>query len=466
MSAEQGGTKKVSLWSSVLFTICSILVLDTFVAPAMIGVSSITIWLITAIVFFIPYGLISAELGSTYPDDGGIYVWIKQAYGNFWGVLNGWFYWVNVAFWMPAVFVAFSSWFSYAFFPGLLETNPTMSNVLMAALAILMCWLVVYIGIRGVELSVAVTNIAGIMKVAVILIFGFLGIAYFAKNGPANPFGASDFIPTFDNTTQYIMAIMYNLLGFELIGSIGSKIENPEKTIPKMTIVAGAIIAGLYIFGTFGVLAALPAGEITEADGFYMALEELCTVCGPLQKPVFYVVIVVALLTLVSNMVSWTLGANEVMVASKVDQRVKILRGRSKKYGTPSSLYIVMGVVSTLLIALNFSLSGDANEIFWVIFSFSVIIFLIPYLFMYPAVAILRKKDPDTPRVYKIPGGKFGLWLCVILTEACTLMSLFFMFKDSGGGFALATYIIGTAITVLVGIWIYFAGRDKDRETE
>ena len=100
--------KKVSLVKTVLFTVCSILVLDSFVAPAIIGVSSITIWIVTAIVFFIPYGLLSAELGSTYPDDGGIVSWVDRAFGEYPSVLVGWMYWINVAFWMPAVFTAFS----------------------------------------------------------------------------------------------------------------------------------------------------------------------------------------------------------------------------------------------------------------------------------------------------------------------------------------------------------------------
>ena len=103
-------SKKVSLVGTVLFTVCSILVLDSFVAPAIIGVSSITVWIISAIIFFIPYGLLSAELGSTYPDDGGIVSWVGRAFGEFPSVLVGWMYWVNVAFWMPAVFTAFSGW--------------------------------------------------------------------------------------------------------------------------------------------------------------------------------------------------------------------------------------------------------------------------------------------------------------------------------------------------------------------
>jgi amino acid transporter len=85
-------SKQVNLWKSVLFTVCSILVLDTFVAPAIIGVSSITIWIITAILFFIPYGLLSAELGSTYPDDGGIYSWVNRAFGEKTAVMVGWYY--------------------------------------------------------------------------------------------------------------------------------------------------------------------------------------------------------------------------------------------------------------------------------------------------------------------------------------------------------------------------------------
>lgn len=133
--------KKVSLWKSTLFTICSIMVLDTFVAPAIIGVSSITIWIVTAIIFFFPYGLLSSELGSCYPDDGGITSWVGRAYGEFTSVMVGWYYWVNVAFWMPAVFVAFAYWFSYAF-------APTASSWVMAGIATLMCWLIVWIGDR------------------------------------------------------------------------------------------------------------------------------------------------------------------------------------------------------------------------------------------------------------------------------------------------------------------------------
>ena len=436
----------------MLFTICSILVLDTFVAPAIIGVSSITIWIITAIVFFIPYGLISAELGSAYPDDGGISSWVERAFGERASVLTGWFYWINVAFWMPAVFVAFSYWFSYAFLPD-------APSALLAGIAIAMCWLIVYIGVRGVELSVAVSNIAAVCKVVILLLFGFLGVAYGIRNGLANDFSLRSFIPSINNTTQYVAAIVYNLLGFELIGSIGSQIEEPGRTIPKMTVLSGAIITALYVFGTFGILSAVPAAEVDTVDGFYFALERLTGVFGPAGRGVFYTVIVIAMLTLVSNMVTWALGANETLAAAGLDKRSRFLSHRHARYGTPDNLYYIMGAIATALIAVNFLLSGDANEIFWTILSFSTLIFLLPYLFMFPAAVKLRSTDERTPRPYRIGGGKAGIVIAAILCELCILASIFFLFADSEPGFARFMLIFGTLITIVAGFWLYAAGK-------
>jgi amino acid transporter len=297
-------SRNINLTKTVLFTVCSILVLDSFVAPAIIGVSSITVWIITAIIFFIPYGLLSAELGSTFPNDGGISYWTGRAFGEFSSVLVGWMYWINVAFWMPAVFTAFSGWLNIALFPD-------MSVFAMALIAVAMCWVVVWIGVRGIELSVTVSSIMAIAKMGVLIIFGLMGIVYGIKNGFANDFSLKSWIPSWDDTIVYVAVIVYNLLGFELIGSIGSKIKNPSKTVPKMTIIAGVAITFLYAFGTFGVLSAISASNVDEVDGFVYALQELCSIFGGAQMPVFYALMLVSILTLVANMITWTLGGNE-----------------------------------------------------------------------------------------------------------------------------------------------------------
>ena len=451
--------KKVSLTKTVLFTVCSILVLDSFVAPTIIGVSSITIWIICAIFFFLPYGLLSAELGSTYPDDGGIVSWVKRAFGEFWGVIEGWMYWINVAFWMPAVFTAFSGWLVLAIFPE-------MPMFLQAAIAIIMCWVIVVIGIKGIDLSVEVASIMAYLKMGILIFLGLLGIVYGIKNGLANDFSFSNWIPSFSDIVNpsdggYFAVIVYNLLGFELIGSIGSQIEDAKHTVPKMTIIAGVAIVIIYCLGSFGVLAALPAEGIDEVDGFVYALQELCTVFGPLKDVVFYVVIFLAILTLVANMITWTLGGNEAFMAADLDKRSKFLGHRNEKYGTADHLYIIMGVISTVLLVLNYSLAGDANEVFWTIFAFASIVFMLCYLLLFPAAIKLKLTD-NTPRVYSVPGGKVGMIICAILSFLSVAIATYSLLDFDPSGFGFWMQWIGLALTFAVGVWLYYAGKKKE----
>ncbi len=451
---ENTQTKKINLTQTVLFTVASILVLDSFVAPAIIGVSSIPLWIIMAIIFFIPYGLLSAELGASYPDDGGIVSWVGRAFGEFPSVLVGWMYWINVAFWMPAVFTAFSGWLTLGVFPG-------MSMVVQAIIAVAMCWLVVYIGVRGIDLSVFVSNIMAVLKMAMLLIFGILGVVYAIKHGTANDFTSlKNWIPSWDNTLIYGAVIVYNLMGFELIGSIGSKIENPKHTIPRMTIIAGAAITFFYAFGTFGVLAALPSSEINEVDSFVYALQELCSIFGPAQNVIFTILILLSIITLVANMITWTMGANESFMAAGLDKRSKLLAHRHKKHDTADNLYYIMGIVSTILIILNYALSGNANDIFWTIFSFASIVFLVNYLFMFPAAIKLKYTD-DTPREYAVPGGKFGMWVAAILCFLFVGLAIYFLIDWDFTAYPFWMQLIGVIITVFTGWLLYKSGKKK-----
>jgi amino acid transporter len=147
MTAEtkSKGLKKVLRGLDMtLFSICAIIVLDTLGASASIGASTITWYIITLVLFFIPYGLITAELGSTYPEQGGIYVWVRRAFGEKWAARTTWYYWINVALWMPSVYVLFAGVFSQLFFPD-------MSLTWIVVIGIVMTWITVVVGIITLE---------------------------------------------------------------------------------------------------------------------------------------------------------------------------------------------------------------------------------------------------------------------------------------------------------------------------
>lgn len=450
--------RKVGLVEMTLFTVCGILVIDTFVAPAILGVAGITIWLITALFYFLPYGLVNAELGAAYPEDGGIFNWVKRAYGDFWATLVGWFYWFNVSLWMPAVYVAFVTWFSYAFFPD-------MPKVALAGTAIALSWLTAYIGVRGVELGVKFTNLGAIIKVGILLLFGIMGAVYGVKFGYKSEFSLAAFIPSLDNALLYAPAIVYNFCGFELISSIASKIEDPGKNIPKMTILAGVLIAGLYVVGTFGILAAIPADQIDPVNGFLLAAQELTTIFGAAGPLVFKLIVGAGCFSLITNMISWTMGGTEVLSAADLDSKAPGLLGhKHPKYDTPDYSYYILASVSTAMLALNYSLSDSAAAIFWTILAFSFIIFLMPYLFLFPAAVKLRRIDKNINRPYRIPGGEWGIKVAALSGELFVILAIVLLFLPSDRYNPLVYYptlIIGTIISIAIGVGIYKNGQKR-----
>ena len=103
----------------VLFTVSAILLLDTLTAAASVGASSVFWWVFLGIIFFIPFAMICAEMGCAYPEQGGIYAWIRDGFGGRWASRATWAYWVNTAVWMPAIFILFAGVFKQMFFPEL-----------------------------------------------------------------------------------------------------------------------------------------------------------------------------------------------------------------------------------------------------------------------------------------------------------------------------------------------------------
>ena len=159
-------------------------------------------------------------------------------------------------------------------------------------------------------------------------------------------------------------------------------------------------------------------------------------------------------------MITWAMGANESFQAAELDKRSRFLGHRNEKYGTSDNLYYVMGVVSTLLIVLNYALSGNANDVFWTIFSFGSIVFMLNYLVMFPAAIKLKFTD-DTPRNYEVPGGKFGMVVCGSICFIVVAMSCYFLVDWDPSGYAFWMQVIGVAITIAIGCWLYKAGKGK-----
>jgi amino acid transporter len=439
-----------------LFTTCAILVIDQLTASASIGVQSIFWWLLTLVLFFIPYGLITAELGSTYTEEGGIYAWVRRAFGPVWAGRVAWLWWVNVALWMPSVYILFAVIFSDVF-------APEMSLVMKIFMIIALTWLTVGINIVALELGRWVPNLGAVFKAIIMLALGIGGIGYALHNGAANEFSLSTLAPSWGASLAFLPVIIYNFLGFELMSGAGEEMKNPARDVPVAIARSGALIAFFYILATLGILLALPVGDISLITGLPDTFRRVFGT-GVTGNALVVALSLMALYASVANMATWTMGANRSAAeAANRGDLPSVFAKLHSTYRTPASSAILCGVISTIVLIVYGLLARDAEDLFWTIFAFSSVVFLLPYLLLFPSFLKLRRTDLNTPRPYRVPGGyPVAVFLSVVCTVFILQAIVFFIYKP--GAFD-ANYVVsvvgGVVLTIAVGELLVRAARSR-----
>lgn len=430
-----------------LFTVCAILVMDTLAPSAAIGSSSISWWLITLVLFFIPYGLITAELGTTYPEQGGLYIWVKKAFGEKWAARTTWLYWINVALWMPSVYILFAGMFAQLFFPE-------MGLWWQILIGIVMTWITVWIGSITLETSKWIPNIGAIIKALIMVVIGVGALIYAGKNGVANDLSFQSMLPEWGAGLAFLPVIVYNFMGFELMSGASEEMKNPGKDIPRAIITSGALIAVFYLLGTVGILMALPLDELGLISGIIDTLRVLLGETG-IGGALVVVLGVAALYSFLANMVTWTMGANRTADEAAKEGELPAVFGREHPvYKTPVGAFLITGIVSTAVMVIYGFMAGSAEDLFWTLFAFSSMVFLLPYLVMFPAFLKLRKTDPDAHRPYKVPGGKLFTTILAVVCEIFILQAVVFFVYVPGEPMDwayAAPVLIGVVLTVIIG---------------
>ena len=444
--SSKGFNRVLRSLDMTLFTVCAILVIDQLAASASIGAQAMFWWVFTLIFFFIPYGLITAELGSTYPDQGGIYSWVQRAFGGRWGGRTAWLWWINVALWQPSVYIIFTGIFAQLFIPDL-GLWPQIG------IAIVLTWITTYINVITLDAGKWVPNIGAVFKAVIMLSLGLGGIWYAMNHGVANPINLETMSPSWGAPLAFLPVIVYNFLGFELMSGAGAEMENPARDVPKAIITSGIFIAAFYLLGTVGILIALPMDDIGLISGIMDTFTKLFgdAAFGP---AIVMILGIMALYTFLANMVTWTLGANRSAAQAANEGHLDpIFAKLSETRQTPANAAVVTGIVTTVVIIVYGFMATNAEDLFWTLFAFASVVFLICYLFMFAAFLRLRMIDGGHPRAYRVPGGNAGAWIMALLCIAFIVQAIVF-FIYTPGAFDIkyaATIVAGVIVTAIIG---------------
>jgi amino acid transporter len=441
--------RALGLRDVVLMNVVAIVGLRWIARGARTGPASVTLWTLAWITFFVPLAVSVSALARRYPEQGGVYIWVRRAFGPMHGFVCGWCLWVNNLFYFPSLLLfgaanlaAMGNW-------------PALAGSRWYAIAFVLTgiWLTAGINIVGLRWGKWLHNVGSLgVWIPVGLLIG-CGLLALVKFGSATPFTFQTMIPRGNvlDTIGLWSAMCFGFAGFEIASLIGQEIVDPERTIPRAIFIAGIAITVIYIAGSASVLFAVPMSSLKELSGITDAVQIVAgrvglTGLGALTGGLL-------VLNALAGTASWTAGAARVPFAAGVDAAMPPAFARlHPKYLTPHIALIVQSLASSaiFLASLFFTVTGRSTSIqeaYDILVNLTILIYFIPYLYLFAAQVRLL---PDTSHALA--------WLGF----AATAISLALTFLPPPGS-QLLTYevnlIVQAAVILGVGAAFYIWSR-------
>jgi amino acid transporter len=434
-----------------LFYIVSSLSLRWIASAAAAGQSAITIWVLGFCGFFLPLAGCVLELSSRYPQEGGLYIWTREAYGDFAGFMAAWTYWMsNLPYFGAVLYFAASS---------LLFATPHGAHLLIFTAGALT--IVTVLNVVGLGVGKWLNNLGAVGMALPVLILIALGAVSFSRFGSATHFSWSGFIPRVQvRDLIFWSTIFFAFSGCECASFMGDEIKDARRVVPRALVLAGVVITIGYITGTFAMLVALPSSSISGLGGFMTAIDFLCRRLGlgALIAPV-------AILVGISNV-----GAAAAYLSSTarlpfvvgINHYLPAVFGRiHSRWKTPYVALIFYGLAGILFGVLS-QAGTSVKSTYDLLVSMSLITYFIPYLFVFAAMIRLQSR-PAPAGALRLPGGKrVAIPLACVgffSTTAAIILSAFPGEHEYNPGVALFKIVAMTLVVLLAGMAVYLRGQ-------
>lgn len=445
---------RFSFFDAVLAMVCIVLVTEACAPTAAIGNSQYFWWIFLLIFFFIPYGLVSCELGTTYKSERGIYDWVKRAFGSKWASRVSYYYWVNFPIWIASITVLLI---------GVLELifKVNFSIIVKIIIEFIFITLVCVLGETRLSKHKKIIDLGTVIKVILMGSLGLIGIYIAITRGSATSFELQSFFPklTF-NDLSYVSVIIFNFIGLEIIATFRKQIKNPQKEMPKIILWSGILISLFYMIASFGLSVAIPKEQLSLDTGL---IESFQILLGFNNNFVIVIISILFIYTLFVSLLSWTEGVNIECEAAASENGLPKIFGYKDKKGNLIGASFMTWITSILIVLTEVFI--QEKDVFWSFFALNLITLLLTYLPMFIAFKRLRKKDFLRIRPYKVPGGKLVINLITYIPTLLLILSIILTMMPTS--FTLSgiqekiPIIVGTIISVIIGEIFVFKMKNK-----
>ena len=459
-------SEKISIFALVLLITGAIDSIRNLPGTALFGSSLIFFFIFSAIVFLIPVALVSAELSSTWSEEeGGVYSWVKHAFGENVAFFTIWLQWINTMVWYPTILSFIAGTFAYLIDPTLAQNKYYLIGVILVVF-----WSLTFLGLKGLRASAAFASICAILgmilPMALIIV---LAVIWLLKGNPvAIDLSVKNLIPHWQDGQSWVSltAIMTSFLGMELAAVHVRNVRSPQKNFPRAMFFSVILILTTMIFGSLAIAFVLPKDKISLVDGVMQAFNNFFQAYH--LTALMPVIVVLLLLGSLGGMVNWIISPAKGLLLAAENGFLPHWLYRLNRHGVASRILLLQALLVTLL-CTGFLLFPSINAIYWLFTDLSTELYMMMYVFMFFAAWRLKRKFANLPRPFTIPGGRFGYYLTCLLGLLGCAITLFVGFippensMDIGGaGHFRLIFSIGIFIMLLPAFLLYL--RKKRRQ--
>jgi len=445
----------------VMFYVVTGISLRWIATAASAGPSSIVIWAGAWLFFYVPLALSVVELSCRYPQEGGLCIWSKRAFGDFSGFMSGWTYWTSNLSYFPSVLYFAAS--NVLFMGGNRGAHLSSGKVFYMLFAIGVLVVITAMNVIGLNKGKWLHNVGSFGMWVPVVILVVMGLYAWRMFGSATSFSPSHLVPsTHLKDVLFWAAITFAVCGSESASMMGDEIKDPRRTVPRALLIAGVVVTFCYIAGTAAILLALPSSEVNDLQGIMQAISKTASRLGWYKLiPISAALIALSNVAAVSGFLA---AVGRIPFVAGIDRFLPGSFGKlHPRWGTPHVSLITQTLVASLLVFLG-QAGTSIKGAYDVLVSMSIIGAFVPYLYLFAAMFKIQK-EPAPPGIFRVPGGE-SVARCVagvgFTTTALTIMVSLLPSPDEANKILALVKVVGlTGVTIGTGCLIYYLGNRK-----
>lgn len=451
--------KSLGLRDLILLNVSCIVGLSTLSQAAQLGYAIVLLYGLAILFFLIPAGLMVAELNARIPEEGGFYVWTKKAFGDMHGYIAAWSYWLSNIVWFPTILLLITSSALYLFGDAYLYLMDDYTYYGTVSMIIL--WLVILLNIFGLERAKWIQNVGGMATWMAIILLLALGVYAFFVMDITNQLEVAHFLPDFSDFSllPFFAAIAFGFGGLELGSVMSEEVEKPSVNIPRSIFLSSIIVGVLYTIGTLMIVVILPSGEISVIEAIAQAFYQIGSDLNMVWIGVVGSLLVV--LGTVGQFGAWMTGTVRIPFVIGIDHYLPdVVAKVHPKWGSPYVSLVMQGVVVSVLFLAS-TAGSTLKEAFLILYDMSIILFFIPYLYMFASLVVHHRRNTGGKGVITWWGNKQqGVYLIAGAGFCITLFSVIVSSIPSShieNEFLFVLKVVGGAILLnLIGLVAYW----------